>query len=119
MYAYVYCDVGTNTERVVSQTSEASTQTELPTVSCVDASAMTLLYCVKGCCFRHGADIGALESFRYSSTLQNTQILDTKPYVQRLNTTKYSEHNYRYIYFKTKSAFFFPVILFLFYVATL
>ena len=34
-----YCDVGTNTARVV--TSEASTQTELPTVSCVDANTMT------------------------------------------------------------------------------
>ena len=34
-----YCDVGTNTARVV--TSEASIQTELPTVSCVDANTMT------------------------------------------------------------------------------
>ena len=31
-----YCDAGTNTERMVSLTSEASTQTELQTVPCVD-----------------------------------------------------------------------------------
>ena len=36
-----YCYVGTNTERVVSQTSEASTQSKLQTVSCVDVSKMT------------------------------------------------------------------------------
>ena len=35
---HTYCDVGNNTARVV--TSEASTQTELPTVSCVDANTM-------------------------------------------------------------------------------
>ena len=34
-------DVGTNTERMVSQTSEASTQTKLQTVPCVDVSTMT------------------------------------------------------------------------------
>ena len=36
-----YCYVGTNTKRVVSQTSEASTQSKLQTVSCVDVSKMT------------------------------------------------------------------------------
>ena len=38
---HTYCDVGTNTERMVSQTSEVSTQTKLQTVPCVNVSTMT------------------------------------------------------------------------------